>query len=325
MPCNGYKHSAACDCGWGGAWYGNAPYGGDARVFRCDEQDSSLPLAVSFDRLVGVSNPRSLTIPNAKCPVCGCRVFFYQNEYGSRVFFDNLGPPWPKHRCTDNSWYASPASSKIIAAGLEEVQRRRSVAVEEWRPCVIYRKTRPRLILKEFGAEKFVRLSLSPGEMQSTAFPVVYIREVSKGVLKLSYFHSGMRSEVTKSVEFEHVVRRNDPSVRPREGEQPRHHPQWLAIEHLPFDPVFLNRVDQLELSVRSANCLKNDNIVFIGDLVQKTEAEMLRTPNFGRKSLNEIKEVLVQMGLHLGMEVPGWPPENLETLAEACATRIGA
>ena len=62
--------------------------------------------------------------------------------------------------------------------------------------------------------------------------------------------------------------------------------------------------MDELELSVRSANCLKNDNIVYIGDLIQKTEAEMLRTPNFGRKSLNEIKEVLAQMGLHLGMEV---------------------
>ena len=79
----------------------------------------------------------------------------------------------------------------------------------------------------------------------------------------------------------------------------------------------FLKKVDELELSVRSANCLKNDNIVYIGDLVQKTEAEMLRTPNFGRKSLNEIKEVLAQMGLHLGMEVPGWPPENIEELAK--------
>jgi DNA-directed RNA polymerase subunit alpha len=84
----------------------------------------------------------------------------------------------------------------------------------------------------------------------------------------------------------------------------------------LPFNPNLLRKVDELELSVRSANCLKNDNIVYIGDLVQKTEAEMLRTPNFGRKSLNEIKEVLAQMGLHLGMEVPGWPPENIEELA---------
>ena len=85
----------------------------------------------------------------------------------------------------------------------------------------------------------------------------------------------------------------------------------------LPFNKNLLRKVDELELSVRSANCLKNDNIVYIGDLVQKTEAEMLRTPNFGRKSLNEIKEVLAQMGLHLGMEIPNWPPDNIEDLAK--------
>ena len=85
----------------------------------------------------------------------------------------------------------------------------------------------------------------------------------------------------------------------------------------LEFNAALLKKVDELELSVRSANCLKNDNIVYIGDLIQKTEAEMLRTPNFGRKSLNEIKEVLAGMGLHLGMEVPSWPPENIEELAK--------
>jgi DNA-directed RNA polymerase subunit alpha len=88
-----------------------------------------------------------------------------------------------------------------------------------------------------------------------------------------------------------------------------------------PTEPVFnknlLRKVDELELSVRSANCLKNDNIIYIGDLVQKSEQEMLRTPNFGRKSLNEIKEVLSQMGLHLGMEIPNWPPENIEEMAK--------
>lgn len=83
----------------------------------------------------------------------------------------------------------------------------------------------------------------------------------------------------------------------------------------LPFNRALLRKVEELELSVRSANCLKNDNIIYIGDLVQKTEAEMLRTPNFGRKSLNEIKEVLTQMGLNLGIEIPGWPPENIEEL----------
>ena len=89
------------------------------------------------------------------------------------------------------------------------------------------------------------------------------------------------------------------------------------AMPELAFNPALLKKVDELELSVRSANCLKNDNIVYIGDLIQKTEAEMLRTPNFGRKSLNEIKEVLAGMGLHLGMEVPNWPPENIEDLAK--------
>ena len=89
------------------------------------------------------------------------------------------------------------------------------------------------------------------------------------------------------------------------------------SISDSAFNPAFLKKVDELKLSVRSANCLKNDNIVYIGDLVQKTEGEMLRTPNFGRKSLNEIKEVLAQMGLHLGMEVAGWPPENIDELAK--------
>ncbi len=91
----------------------------------------------------------------------------------------------------------------------------------------------------------------------------------------------------------------------------------------LPFNPALLKKVDELELSVRSANCLKNDNIVYIGDLIQKTEAEMLRTPNFGRKSLNEIKEVLASMGLHLGMDVPNWPPENIEELAKKFEDQI--
>jgi DNA-directed RNA polymerase subunit alpha len=99
--------------------------------------------------------------------------------------------------------------------------------------------------------------------------------------------------------------------------EEPRHPSEELRPSELPFNKNLLRKVDELELSVRSANCLKNDNIVYIGDLVQKSEAEMLRTPNFGRKSLNEIKEVLAQMGLHLGMEIVNWPPENIEELAK--------
>lgn len=84
----------------------------------------------------------------------------------------------------------------------------------------------------------------------------------------------------------------------------------------LPFNKNLLKKVDELELSVRSANCLKNENILYIGDLVQKSETDLLRTPNFGRKSLNEIREVLSRMGLELGISVEGWPPENIEDLA---------
>ena len=97
--------------------------------------------------------------------------------------------------------------------------------------------------------------------------------------------------------------------------------PTVASETEVPTEPIFnrnlLRKVDELELSVRSANCLKNDNIIYIGDLVQKSEQEMLRTPNFGRKSLNEIKEVLSTMGLHLGMDVVEWPPENIEELAK--------
>ena len=97
--------------------------------------------------------------------------------------------------------------------------------------------------------------------------------------------------------------------------------PQEVIVREQPTEPEFnknlLRKVDELELSVRSMNCLKNDNIIYIGDLVQKSEGEMLRTPNFGRKSLNEIKEVLTGMSLYLGMEIPNWPPDNIAELSK--------
>ena len=97
--------------------------------------------------------------------------------------------------------------------------------------------------------------------------------------------------------------------------------PKEVIIQEKATEPEFnrnlLRKVDELELSVRSINCLKNDNIIYIGDLVQKTEGEMLRTPNFGRKSLNEIKEVLSGMSLYLGMEIPNWPPDNIAEMSK--------
>jgi DNA-directed RNA polymerase subunit alpha len=110
-----------------------------------------------------------------------------------------------------------------------------------------------------------------------------------------------LQDQLAVFVNFEEPTKAVEPEARPE----------------LAFNAALLKKVDELELSVRSANCLKNDNIVYIGDLIQKSEAEMLRTPNFGRKSLNEIKEVLASMGLHLQMEVPNWPPENIEDLAK--------
>ncbi len=91
-----------------------------------------------------------------------------------------------------------------------------------------------------------------------------------------------------------------------------------LAIEAIP--PAFLSSVAAPELSIRSTNYLKSQNIVYIGDLVQKTEGELLRSPHFRRKSLNEINEVLARMGLRLGMEVPGWTRENIEDLVKGKA-----
>ena len=103
--------------------------------------------------------------------------------------------------------------------------------------------------------------------------------------------------------------------------------PQEVIIREKPTEPEFnknlLRKVDELELSVRSMNCLKNDNIIYIGDLVQKSEGEMLRTPNFGRKSLNEIKEVLQGMSLYLGMEIPNWPPDNIAELSKKLEEQI--
>ncbi len=87
--------------------------------------------------------------------------------------------------------------------------------------------------------------------------------------------------------------------------------------EELPFNPVLLRGVEELELTVRSQNCLKSANIIYIGDLVRRTEAEMLHTPNFGRKSLAELKEVLAPFSLRFGMEITGWPPENIERLSK--------
>ncbi len=93
--------------------------------------------------------------------------------------------------------------------------------------------------------------------------------------------------------------------------------PTFIEQTKIPqVDPILLRPVDDLELTVRSANCLKAENIYYIGDLIQRSETELLKTPNLGRKSLNEIKEVLATRGLTLGMKLENWPPASLERTA---------
>ena len=97
------------------------------------------------------------------------------------------------------------------------------------------------------------------------------------------------------------------------EGEAGIGFPEAQQPRNTQFDPILLRPVDELELTVRSANCLKAENIYYIGDLIQRTETELLKTPNLGRKSLNEIKEVLASRGLSLGARLENWPPQGLD------------
>ncbi|MCK7578888.1 MAG: DNA-directed RNA polymerase subunit alpha [Chromatiales bacterium] len=100
------------------------------------------------------------------------------------------------------------------------------------------------------------------------------------------------------------------------EGTAPAETQVQEARDEPPYDPILLRPVDDLELTVRSANCLKAENIYLIGDLIQRTEVELLKTPNLGKKSLTEIKDVLATRGLSLGMRLENWPPENIAELS---------
>lgn len=124
--------------------------------------------------------------------------------------------------------------------------------------------------------------------------------------------------ETNGTIDPEEAIRRAATILRDQlsvfvdlEGEQPVQ--QEKEEKHPPIDPILLRPVDDLELTVRSANCLKAENIYLIGDLIQRTEVELLKTPNLGKKSLTEIKDVLATRGLSLGMRLENWPPEGLE------------
>ncbi|MDZ4676987.1 MAG: DNA-directed RNA polymerase subunit alpha [Oligoflexia bacterium] len=186
----------------------------------------------------------------------------------------------------------------------------------------------------KFSAEILIKLGRGyvPSDEQQQELPVGYIAvdsifsPIRRVNYNVTYARVGQRTDYDKltfevwtdgSIQPEEAVSLGskimkeqlqvfinfDESMEPEADELEKSSP--TLNEHL------FRSVDDLELSVRSANCLKNANIRYIGELVQKTEAEMLKTKNFGRKSLNEIKDILNEMGLSLGMKLDGWPPQN--------------
>ena len=126
--------------------------------------------------------------------------------------------------------------------------------------------------------------------------------------------HEAIKTTVPKAKELRRVV---EPLItlakEPTLANKRLAFDQPTAQRSTQFDPILLRPVDELELTVRSANCLKAENIYYIGDLIQRTETELLKTPNLGRKSLNEIKEVLASRGLTLGARLENWPPQGLD------------
>lgn len=101
--CNAHNHPPSCDCGWGGVWYGNQPYAGCGWV----RPNEPRPRTMGEQKGTFSAEAAGFAVPNARCPVCGTSVFFYQSPYGGRVYFDSLGPPWPKHPCTTHEYLAS--------------------------------------------------------------------------------------------------------------------------------------------------------------------------------------------------------------------------
>ena len=178
-------------------------------------------------------------------------------------------------------------------------------------------------------------VSSATNRREDLAIGVIPIDAIYSPVLQVSYTVDNARVGQQTDYDKLSLLVTTDGSVTPEDAvafsarimqdqlsnfinfEEPEEEEVPEVLEDLPFNRNLLRKVDELELSVRSANCLKNDNIVYIGDLVLRSEPEMLRTPNFGRKSLNEIREVLKIMGLELGMIIETWPPENIEELVK--------
>lgn len=197
MPCNGYNHAPDCTCGWGGTWHGNLPSGGGGwgggapinNIHSPRYRPAAIALPVSLRPAAG--DFRSLTIPNARCPVCGASVFFYENAYGSRVFFDELGPPWPKHPCTDNSWKLGRyRTSRILTPRVIDPRPRVGWFVEKWEAVHLVKIRRGNSKSRIYGTvfttgERFEALIDKP--VCDVAFGVGFVRDDELSIMGIDF------------------------------------------------------------------------------------------------------------------------------------------
>jgi hypothetical protein len=201
MSCNAWNHSASCDCGWGGQWHGNQPPGGLGQKIISEEVRPACR-SVSAECRIKFGDYHSLTTPNARCPVCGVSVFFYQNSYGSRVFFDELGPPWPKHPCTDRSGLRS-YSGTVVEPRVGTPKHRADWLLNGWQPhkVLLDPKGRPNsLFLRSFADDSIIRLRTSLSGV--TLFPIIYVRPSGTGIDVSGWSKTNMRPVNLISVEW---------------------------------------------------------------------------------------------------------------------------
>lgn len=183
MGCNAWNHPKNCNCGWGGAWHGNTLYGGGRGGTPRRPVERSYPPALPLSMRSASLDLRSLTVPNARCPVCGMSVFFYRNSYGSRVFFDDLGPPWPKHPCTDTSTWRENRSATITAPATKP--KHRADWLGRWIPFLIVGSSPRHLDLLGIGDGQTISLRLDR-DYQGFAVNVAYVRNNQSGKLDVS-------------------------------------------------------------------------------------------------------------------------------------------
>jgi hypothetical protein len=187
-------------------WYGNVSNSGALNDGNTKLDEFGVPLeAHPFVQQGAGHKPNSLTIPNARCPVCGASVFFYQNEYGSRVFFDELGFDWPKHPCTDNSRYDSPAAGKVCVPAFS-FQRAEKWRESGWLAFLIVRTPDEYVDLLGFDNDEYLRLDCV-AEALKNVLPLAFVKKISADWLSLSYYHGGVRSRITDRFKYKKTNR----------------------------------------------------------------------------------------------------------------------